>query len=779
MAVTVSARTPLLGPPSAGMLPPRISQRLVASLAFILSTCVLGLVLQHTSITTILVPRVSSDFVQMLPNDMQKHIDVGADPCTDFYQFACGNYNPELPADSSSISLSWDTVDNYVVKEVHELLASHPKSFAGKFFHSCMDVAALNKRGVEPLREWFDFIDIEIDGTASGLARVLGRFHAAEIPAVFELTARADDMIVRNVLQIDKTGDVVMPSEEFYTEAEHKDERAGYIAVGAELLAAAGVLEPELSIQQAFNMEYRFVTFDNSLESNDVKSSKDAEDDSSSFSCSETHMQVSDLWKDVSSDLDWDAYFEMLSTSAGLSRYRFDYRNMTLLSYCPKYINHMLQRLLHNTSAARAYFKWHLVHDLAPALSIDVYNLIVKFDSVFNGVNVAPPRWKKCTRAVSYAVAMEVSRMFLAKKLSSASVKEAYLMVDRIRDSLASILSSVSWMEPQTRKAALKKIKAMSLEVALPSNHAQALEDYGFSPDADDYLWNALSASRSRTRAKLNMQHDRVRLWWTMSPITANAEYDPTVNALFIPAAILNAPFFDKSYAVARNFGAVGWIVGHEVSAASYFFCFLLFFFFFKILIHRCCFVSIFHRTPFAQAVHGFDNSGRLYDELGHNVQWWTPADESRFDQRAECIASFYSVRYRLLFAVGHLTCNDHLPQTFQIAGRHVRGNMTLGEDIADCGGLHSSYLAMNKYLADVEKRPASQFEKKLFFTSGAQNWCIKSQLKETILGVLTDEHAPAPVRVNAAFSQTPAFADVFQCKPGSKMNPVSKCDMW
>jgi predicted metalloendopeptidase len=104
---------------------------------------------------------------------------------------------------------------------------------------------------------------------------------------------------------------------------------------------------------------------------------------------------------------------------------------------------------------------------------------------------------------------------------------------------------------------------------------------------------------------------------------------------------------------------------------------------------------------------------------------------------------------------------------------------MTLGEDIADCGGLHSSYLAMNKYIADVEKRPASLFEKKLFFTSGAQNWCIKSQLKETILGVLTDEHAPAPVRVNAAFSQTPAFADAFQCKPGSNMNPPSKCDMW
>ena len=104
---------------------------------------------------------------------------------------------------------------------------------------------------------------------------------------------------------------------------------------------------------------------------------------------------------------------------------------------------------------------------------------------------------------------------------------------------------------------------------------------------------------------------------------------------------------------------------------------------------------------------------------------------------------------------------------------------MTLGEDIADCGGLHSSYLAMNKYMSEVEKRPASLFEKKMFFTAGAQNWCIKSQLKETVLGVLTDEHAPAPVRVNAAYSQTPAFSEVFQCKPGSKMNPVSKCDMW
>jgi len=569
MAGADSARTPLLGSAASTVRqrPLQSHQRLFVGLSLALFMCIVGLASQHAPLTALLAPLISSDFVQKLPQDMQKYINVKQDPCTDFYEFACGNYNPELPADSSSISLSWDTVDDNVVKEVHDLLASNPASFAGKFFHSCMDVEALNKRGVQPLHEWFNFIDSEVDGTASGLARVLGRFHAAEIPAVFELTARADDILVRNVLQFDKTGDVIMPADEYYTEDEHASERADYITVGAELLAAAGVPDARSSIQHAFNTEYRFVTFDNSLESDDVKTSKDAEDDSSTFSCSETHMEVSDLWKDVSSDLDWDAYFEMLSTSSGLSRYHFDYRNMTLLSYCPKYINHMLQRLLHNTTATRAYFKWHLVHDLSPALSLDMYNLIVKFDSIFNGVNVAPPRWKKCTRAVSYAVAMEVSRMYLAKTLSSTSVKEAYRMVDRIRDSLAGILSNVAWMGAKTRAAALRKISAMSLEVALPSNHVQALEDYGFSPNPDDYLWNALSASQSRTRAKLNMQHDKVRLWWTMSPIAANAEYDPTVNALFIPAAILNPPFFDKSYAVPRNFGAVGWIVGHEVSA--------------------------------------------------------------------------------------------------------------------------------------------------------------------------------------------------------------------
>lgn len=275
------------------------------------------------------------------------------------------------------------------------------------------------------------------------------------------------------------------------------------------------------------------------------------------------------------------AYFELLTKDSGSEGLHIAWDDVTFLCYCPKIVNHILQRydrwyntsssittttaaasilmiplrrLLHNTTAAQAYFTWHVVVDSAPVMNEKLYSLSVALNQLFSNAGPPhnPPRWSKCAKAAANAIPMEVSRVYISKFLDESMIQSAFVIVSRVHRALREMLERVSWMQADTRRKAVEKVMKMHTEVAIPSDSSEALLEYGFDVTSN-YYSNAFHASNAKIRLMIsslcNDSSKRApRVHWNMAPTEANSYYDPTLNTLFITAAMLSPPFFDIKY---------------------------------------------------------------------------------------------------------------------------------------------------------------------------------------------------------------------------------------
>lgn len=238
---------------------------------------------------------------------------------------------------------------------------------------------------------------------------------------------------------------------------------------------------------------------------------------------------------------------------------------------------------------------------------------------------------------------------------------------------------------------------------------------------------NKLAARlESFNKDKISLRNPVNRKVWQMTPETINAYYEPTLNEMVFPAAMMQYPYFDKDLPIPVNYGGIGCVQGHELS-------------------------------------HGFDDQGRLYDGTGKLVNWWTEQVSQLYSAKAQCLVKQYN-KFELL------------------PGYFVNGNLTLGENIADNAGLKDAYIAVIKELGpDVTKQSVvPQFNNiQLFFVSFAQSWCQKAREESMKQRLLTDVHAPPRFRVIGTLQNSKEFSDVFQCPVGSTMNPETKCDLF
>eukprot|EP00960_Hanusia_phi_P029156 747803-Hanusia_phi.AAC.3 len=663
--------------------------------------------------------------VSGFPEDMRGAINANVDPCDDFYEFACGNYeaeNQDIPKYKSSKSLSWDHADKTVRESETEMFKTDSGP-AGLYFRSCMDEDRVNSQGAKPLEPWMKLIDSVKDKET--LVSVVTELNKQDVDVLFSwyISTNPRDSSTKS-FNIGP-GSFSLPDKTYYTEdsAEMEGHRSKLVEVAAKFFKLIGREDAEKEAKMVLELETRI-----------AKSSTDRAEERHDHG---KPITVDVLEKQVPS-WPWRSWLQKLSSctsppDGSPKACESDYpslmdvgteKGLVLLLRDEKYLDG-LEQILQNTplETIKAKLRWNFVKGSAVYLSADFIDVMVEYSKDLYGIQEKNPRPRKCYYSTSSDVAWPSAKLYVDKVFHVANRQAALEMLEGIRSRFLENLKKEEWMSPDDRLAAQTKLEKMFFQVAWPTDKEDKADWPVETTDLDgmlgpDFFTNFLVVNRKAVDRDFRKMKEapKRRSWGGSTPTEVNAFYGPNNNGLWIPAGILQAPFFDASNPDARNYGSIGSVLGHEMT-------------------------------------HGFDDSGREYDERGSLHDWWHKETVEKFKERSSCVARLFD--------------------SYSVSYRHVNGNLTLGEDMADAGGLKFAYQA---FMAAKQRQPEEQ---RVFFTAFAQTWCTVERKKGVLNQVLTDPHAPNKFRVLGALSQFAPFAEAFQCPRGSPMAPLERCDVW
>jgi putative endopeptidase len=366
----------------------------------------------------------------------------------------------------------------------------------------------------------------------------------------------------------------------------------------------------------------------------------------------------------------------------------------------------------------RTYLRWHAINSSAPGLGTAFVDEDFRMKRVLTGQKELAPRWKRCVAMTLGALGEAIGRTFAAREFGADGKRVAKEMIEGIEGAFERNLATVSWMDDAARAASREKLRKIDNKVGYPDRW----KNYdAMRIDRSSLLHNLQAAGVWESNYDLDKIGKPVNKYeWNMTPATVNAYYSASHNEMVFPAGILQPPFFSADAAPPFNEGGGGMVMGHELT-------------------------------------HGFDDQGRKFDGDGNLREWWTPLVADRYKERAECVAKQY----------------DEYVATGDV---HVNGHLTLGENIADVGGLK---LALAALRAQGTSPSGERSPERQLLLAFAQDWCTNTTDEALRLRARTDTHSPPQWRVNGPVSDNPEFAKVFSCKPGSPMNPVSRCEVW
>jgi len=636
------------------------------------------------------------------------------DACTDFYAYACGgwiNANP-LPADKSISVRGFTTIDDQndlLLKAILEEAAAAPAADAdakklGTYWASCMDEAAIDAQGARPIQPLWDAIGAATD--KASLWKVAGETGAMGIDPWFSaMVGAANDNPELNILHLYQGG-LALPERTYYLDqsAEGQALLKDYEAHIAKMLLLGG-----RTSEQAAAEAVQILAFEKKMAEISWPTEKvyDVE-------ATNNPIDLAGLQK-LTPNLDWAAFFAA-SGAAGHTRI-----NVATPSFFEG-----LDKLISEASVAdlAAVQRWWVIHTAAPYLSHEIVDAHFAFNGTrLSGQQKLQDRWKRCVASTDGALGELLGQRYVAKAFEGESKTIALELIRGVEGAFKDGLPKLSWMDDATRAKAVEKVDAITNKIGYPDRW----RDYGaVTVEPGAYWKNYLSAAKANVGHALSQWEKPVdKGEWGMTPPTVNAYYNPSANEIAFPAGILQPPFFDKDYPMAMNFGAIGMVMGHEVT-------------------------------------HGFDDDGRKYDKTGRLVEWWAPEVASRFEERAQCVVDQY---------------NAYEVQP----GLKVNGELTLGENIADLGGIQGAYRAFKAWEATHGAQPevAGLTPDQQFFVAYAQSWCAVVKPELAKMRALSDPHAPPQFRVNGPLSMLPAFSEAFSCKADAPMNKPQKCEVW
>jgi putative endopeptidase len=670
----------------------------------------------------------SSVMIAGFPEDMHAAVDVKVNPCDDFYEFACGKWDDDnkqaIPAYKSQVAFAWDRAEKKI-RETESAMLEKDEGPAGAFYRSCMDLERIEKVGEKPVMPWLKYVDA-ISDTAS-LATAVTEFNKHNMDNFFTWWIDTDTRDSSRKVFTIAQGGFTLPEKTYYLEnsAIMKQHRDSLVSIASRFFQLVGYPKAE-SDKRARGILH----FETEL----AKITVDKEEARKDHGAPSTWGEVQELmpgwpWKDwlrqlASCTAPPDEAPKVCSHDhakvLGVGEPGMTPLYLMNKSFFPK-----LNSLLASTDidTLKAVMAWKLLRNSALYLSSGFIDLMVEFNADLYGVSQKNPRARKCYYSVQSSTPWPMAKLYVDNAFHSANRDAVLEMLHHVRGRFDAALATEEWMAAEDRVAAQEKLRKMFFQVAYPTDKADAPAWPKETWDMDgkigtDFFTNFMLTNR------LSVERDFERIaetpnrrdWGGSSPLMVNAFYGPNNNGLWIPAGILQSPFFDAANSDARNYGSIGSVLGHEMS-------------------------------------HGFDDNGRQYDARGELHGWWSAKTVAAYEERSGCISDLFS--------------------TYAIGERHVNGKYTLGEDIADAGGLKFSYQAF------VTKEPRTLLDKRIFFTSFAQTWCSVQRRKSAVSSVLSDTHAPSKFRVIGGLSQFAPFAEAFQCPIGAPMAPAKRCELW
>jgi putative endopeptidase len=646
-------------------------------------------------------------------------LDKTADPCADFYEFACGGWrktNP-IPPDETR----WGRFNELAERnreDLHQILEAvkDPASTrspvgarVGDYYAACMDEAtieALSRKPVEPILGRVEAVQSKAD-----FFRLLGEHEGTALPTLFRFGSAPDMHDSNRTVATVGQGGLSLPDRDDYLkdDAKSKEKREKFLEHAARMLELAGEDPATAKADAATVMRIETALANASMDRIAMRDPKNRDNP----------MSVTEL-QQLAPAFDFGAYFP--ATGAP------NFQNLNVTSR--KFFQEG-NAVVDATPLAdwKTYLRWHVVRAAAPSLG----SAFVQEDFRFNrqylqGAKELEPRWKRCVQATDRALGDDLGRLYVEKTFGPDGKARMTTMIEALTAALSDDIESLPWMTAETKKKALAKLAAFStVKVGYPDEW----KDYStVVVRRDDYFGNSQRArvfEIKREQARIDKPTDRTL--WGMTPPTVNAYYNAANNEIVFPAGILQPPFFDRQADDALNFGGIGVVIGHEYT-------------------------------------HGFDDQGSKFDAEGNLANWWTPEDRKAFEERTDCIAKEYE---------GFVSVKD--PANGDV---HLNGRLTLGENTADNGGLRVSYMALQKALAGQPRTKIDGFTpEQRFFLGFANVWCQNVTEAAARQLAQTDPHSPGAFRVIGSVSNMPEFQEAFGCKAGQPMVRENACRAW
>ena len=648
-------------------------------------------------------------------------MDTSANPCVDFYQFACGNFAKlhPIPADMPEFDefINLFEFNTQALRGlVEKAAAAHAAAGTneqkiGDYYSACLDTDAIDKKGLAPIQPELDRIAaLQSKEELPALVARLNRIGAG----VFVDFGSQQDFkdATREIAYIDQSG-LGLPEKDYYLRTDDKSAelRKEYVAHLTNVLKLLGDPADQAQAQAQKIMD---------LETALAKGSQGVVERRDPLKI--YHMMTLTSFAATAPDLDAQKYVEYIGSPAVTDL------NVVAPDFFPA-MNKAIDAT--DLGTIRDYLRVHLADSFAMRLphAFDDENFDF-YGRKLTGTPQQQARWKRCVQATDGSLGEALGQLYVAKYFTPDMKASTLAEVHDIEAAMGKDIDQIDWMSPETKTKAKEKLHEVADKIGYPDKW----RDYSkLKIEAGDAFGNS-----ERSRAfELDFQLDKIgkpvnRELWQMTPPTVNAYYDPSMNDINFPAGILQPAFYDKEASNATNYGHIGAVVGHELT-------------------------------------HGFDDQGAQFDGHGNLHDWWTPSDKKNFEEKTGCIDQEYS----------QFTAVDDVK---------VNGKLTLGENVADNGGLRLAYIALMARMAESGKSRATTAEEKAaskytpqqqFFLGFAQNYCTSERPEFLRLLAQVDPHSPDFIRVRGVVVNMPEFAQAFGCKAGQPMAPVKACRVW